>query len=376
MDSLRIAVDARSLTKQPTGIANFLIAAVNVWTKLRPNWFFDLYLHKDPHPTVVLYLEKAANVRLIKVNHKIIKLNGFFWYQFFFNKELKKNQPDAVWAVAGILPYKISTLSIVTVHDLVYKRFPKTMSWKTHVEHFLFSARSIQSADILTADSGYTSDEISYFFPSRKSNYILVGCCLNLKRLSLNVPTNKISEIISKYNIHDKSLLFVGTLEPRKNLVFLLRLMIYLEPLGFDLIVVGCSGWKNESMYKIITDNKFPIQSVTFADYISDEDLNVLYKSCSALICCSLMEGYGLPLVEAMYHGLPVVAANNSSIKEVVDGYGVLINGWDFNDWVNEICKVIKHRKFYMEMSLKKKQRISFDRFLNELSSRIVQCHP
>ena len=140
--------------------------------------------------------------------------------------------------------------------------------------------------------------------------------------------------------------MFVGTIEPRKNLSFLLHIMpeIY-KRTGYKLLIVGAKGWQSSNLSSIINASDYPREAVCFTQYIGSEELIVLYNLANLYISTALNEGFGMPQLEAMACGCPVVSPHNSAMIEVVEKRGLTIKGWDKKNWVNQICGLLEDMK-------------------------------
>lgn len=172
----------------------------------------------------------------------------------------------------------------------------------------------------------------------------MVACsCSELFRYE-PVPESEVAVIKQKYGITDKFLLFVGTLEPRKNLSFLLDVMqmLYKEQPSLKLLVVGGRGWKSSSLSEKYNNPVFPRDAVIFADYIDIQLLRKLYTITDCFVSAAINEGFGLPQLEAMRCGAPVVTAHNSAMIEVVEGRGITVKDYDISDWCNAIKKALQ----------------------------------
>lgn len=366
---IRIAVDACILTARPTGVAQYLMAAINVLSEQQPDVEYLLLAHKPLHSDVDRLLRQADNIRFACCPAPPLFNNSLFWLIFCFTVFARKSSATHIWGPAGLLPFFgcHNLKTILTVHDLVFRSLPNTMSFKTLIAYYLLSGHAIRNAQIIWAVSEFTKNEIQRYYPRRKSQHIIIGSGLNPSRNILDISINTRSEIIARYGIHQKSLLFVGTLEPRKNLAFLLSLMPELAEDGWNLFVVGCSGWGESHFTSIINSPSFPKKSVVFCDYVSDADLHGFYITVAFFISTSLMEGFGLPQLEAMSVGCPVIAASNSALIEVVGDGGVLVSGWVREIW----CKIIKD-SFYIRSKLaasaiKQAQQYTIDKVCIEL---------
>lgn len=260
-----------------------------------------------------------------------------------------------VWGAAGVLPPVIprGIKSLLTVHDLVYRVHPETMALRSRIAYGLLGGRAIRQADYIWAVSRFTSSQIDQYYPSRRSRApIICGSGLNPVRSSRAPIPSYVQEIALKYGVNDRTLLFVGTLEPRKNLAFLLSLMPKLANLGVRLVIVGCGGWGKSGLAGIVNAPGFPRDAVRFCSYIPDEELQALYRSVAFFVSAAIMEGFGLPHLEAMAAGCPVIAANNSAVAEVVRGGGRLISGWEPACWVEGIEEALRDRPIIASRTL------------------------
>lgn len=370
---MKILIDARSLMSSPRGVGQFLLNALEALRLARPEWQFILVANKPLHPEVELRIQEMSNIR-VDIDTKISR--SIIWFLLCFNRLAKKHQVDLAWFPATeIVPFKLKEYkTLVTVHDVVCKEFRNTMSFKNKIVTTLLFSCSIQSADMLWAVSNYTKVMIERYFPKRKSMNIVVGSSINTALFKkVNITVCRVEEIKKSYQISkdSKILLFVGTLEPRKNLKYLLSLMPDLANKGFELIIVGGKGWGDTNIVDIVKAEGFPKDKVHFAGYITDFELLELYNVCDCYVSTSLNEGFGMPQLEALFCETPVVTANNSAMNEVVSGAGVIVNGWDPHDWVNAIVGAVELRciKGY-EL---KKNEYSWGRIAEQIASYIEQ---
>ena len=154
--------------------------------------------------------------------------------------------------------------------------------------------------------------------------------------------------IKKKYGIKNHFILFVGSLEPRKNLQFLLSIIPELyNNYSIQLVVVGGKGWKSTNIKNIIESSSFPQESTIFCNFVSNEELAMLYNCADCFVSAALMEGLGMPQLEALICGCPVVTAHNSAMIEVAQGKdgAITIKGYNPQDWQQKINEMVNHRK-------------------------------
>lgn len=370
---MKLAIDARCLTTSPTGVGHFLLAAINVWSEKRPDVDFLLLAHKSLHEYAASFLIKSKNVEFIECPLSLLSDNGLLWMLVRFPRVAKNCGATHIWGPAGQLPMfglkKFVTL--VTVHDLFYYTLPGTLSARTRIASFLMAGRTIKKAKHIWSVSNYTADEIKRHYPNRFCKDIIIGSGLNPLRVGRSLDQELQVILADRYRVTDRTLLFVGTLEPRKNLAFLLNLMPALSTFGWRLLVVGCSGWGKSKVASIISAEHYPKNSVFFCDYVPDDDLLFLFRSVDFFISTALMEGFGLPHLEAMAAGCPVIAPSNSAVVEVVGDAGCLVEGWCPDAWVTAIEDSYRNRDYYLSKLEEQVKKHSMQRVCLNLDSAL-----
>lgn len=369
---MKLAIDARSLSTRPTGVGQYLMAAVNVWSDLQPDWQFELVSHKPLHAAAESAVVWRPNVRFHHAPPPRLASNGLWWLLSHFDTFARQLGADLLWGASGVLPRWRRLPALLTVHDLVYRSLPGTMSWRSRIAYSLLTGSAIRTADWLWCVSEFTATTLAHHYPRRRCQQIVVGSGLNPVRAAAP-SAQRIEDVRQRYAIHDRTLLFVGTLEPRKNLRFLLQLMPRLAAQGFKLLVVGCAGWGKTALADELRAPDFPHEAVHFCDYVPDDDLQALYRAVALFVSTSLMEGFGLPQLEAMSAGLPVVAAANSALPEVVGQGGVLVEGWEAAVWVEAINRAWHDREMLRGKALAAAARHSMTPACAALSQRLVR---
>ena len=340
----------------PGGNATYLICVLNELSAQQPEWVFYVLSNRPLHPECEKQIIKRPNIRFLCKSFTRI---GLLWYctQLYFI--LKKLNPDFFWAPATLLPPFIPSgvKTIVTVNDLVAKDYKHTMSLINRIYSGVLFDRSLMNADVLLAISNYTADEVRRRYQGRRSCDINIGCGVDrsIFQLQAHTPEQR-KEICSKYGVSEQFILFVGTIEPRKNLTFMLNLMPQLAAAGFSLLVVGARGWGKTPIADIVQQVEFPADKVVFAGFVPTEDLVRLYNVAMVYVSTSMNEGFGLPQLEAMNCGCPVVSPHNSAMIEVVEGAGRTVKGWDPAIWCDTILSVNNNREKYRKLGLQRSE--------------------
>jgi len=166
------------------------------------------------------------------------------------------------------------------------------------------------------------------------------------------LPFDKVQVFREKYGLDFPFILYVGTLEPRKNLPTLIKAFYYLKKknIHHKLVIAGGKGWKYDPIFQTISDLNL-IKDIHFTGYVPKEDLPLLYNAADAFVYPSLYEGFGLPPLEAMACGCPVITSNTSSLPEVVGDAGIMINPCDYDKLAEAIDNIISDTDLKIQFS-------------------------
>lgn len=219
------------------------------------------------------------------------------------------------------------TRTLLTVHDLSFVRVPETASPRLKKYLDVVVPRSVAAADHILADSQATKDDLVslYHVLPDKITVLLSGVDARFERVD---DPHSLQAVRAKYRLGDLPYIFaVGTVQPRKNYVRLIRALAALRADGRDigLVIAGGRGWLDDPIYSAIRGNGLAqyVQLIGFAD---DEDLPTLYSGATITAFPSLYEGFGLPILESMACGTPVVTANVSSLPEVAGDAALMVD--------------------------------------------------
>ena len=263
------------------------------------------------------------------------------WYNqitpFFLNRNIKK---------------------VVTIHDLTPILFPKMHTRDTNIT-WERSLKLIKNrTDTIISDSISTKQDCIKLLniPEKRIRVIPLAADERYRPIKKKEPI--IQEMMNEYNIKYPFILFVGTLEKRKNVPTLIKAFYKLKKskLEHKLVIVGGKGWKYSQIFDLIEELKLQ-KDVIFTDYVSDEDLVKLYNTADLFVYPSLYEGFGLPPLEAMACGCPVITSNTSSLPEVVGDAGIMIDPYDIDSLKESMLKILTDPELREEMSRKSLER-------------------
>lgn len=223
--------------------------------------------------------------------------------------------------------FKRNLKNVITIHDLAYKYYPETMPESTlrYLKNRL--PEIAQKADHLIADSESTKADIIKFLAvsGEKVTAVPLGVSQNFRPVT---DPSRLSEIRERYRLPEKMILYLGTIEPRKNISGVLSAYASLckdSDYTHDLVIAGGMGWKSRTLSDLIKTLGIE-KRVRCTGYVADKDLPGLYSAADLFVFPSLYEGFGLPVLEAMACGVPVVTSGVSSLPEVAGDAAVLVD--------------------------------------------------
>ena len=348
---MNILVDGRIWSLYSAGVGTFFTSAILEWAQQSGKDTFYIILPKGLDARYELP-PLPDNITLLDYSKRFPRrLPNIIILQLLVPRLCRKLGIDLYYSPVPHLPYFIPSKvkTMVTVHDVVNIEMAHTMSWTNRLATSVFFGQAIKKADLLWSNSYYTKTKIQQYFPERHCKGIFTGGAVDRHVFYPKMLTeDECKDIKQKYDINDKFILFVGSLEPRKNLKFLLGIIPELyQQHGIQLVVVGGKGWKNSDIKEIIEAPEFPKASTIFCGHLTNEELAMLYRCADSFVSAALMEGLGMPQIEALLCGCPVVTAHNTAMIEVAndkDG-AVTVEGYEPQDWIQTILHIIRERK-------------------------------
>ena len=238
-----------------------------------------------------------------------------------------------------VIPPKISGKVITTVHDLTFLRYPETMK-KSNYKHISVGLkRSLDRSDKIIAVSEFTKRELQELMDVPEEKIEVVPSAPSMHE---NVAADY-ADVALKYGIRNEYILFVGTIEPRKNIIRMLKAFDNLKAekkITEQLVLAGGNGWEDREIYNELSHLKNK-SDVIVTGFVDGATKNTLYQHAKAFVFPSIYEGFGIPPLEAMKHGCPTVCANVASLPEVVGDAAYLVDPFDVESIAEGICTVL-----------------------------------
>ncbi|MFM7330055.1 MAG: glycosyltransferase family 4 protein [Brachymonas sp.] len=314
---MKLGIDAQHLSHDLTGIGRY------TWEMLKE-------LSQQP-TQIVAYLPSAPVVdtaSLPQVQFKIANmpssLGRTLWAQTVLPWQAQQDDLDVFWSPAHRLPWLLSRRipTAVTIHDVTWKIVPETMRRSTYWLERLCMPWALRRAQAILSDSQATTRDLVRLgmADAKKIHTVALG------RTALPEPGP--AGMLQARGIEPNYFLFVGTLEPRKNLSALLAAYASLQAQvkrSMQLVIVGGRGWGNLNLPDLLAQHQLH-SHVKVLGFVDDALLSTLYKHAQFLAMPSLYEGFGLPALEAMAQGRCVLASAGTSIAEIVQDCGLLVD--------------------------------------------------
>lgn len=349
---LHIAIDAsRATVARATGTEYYARQLIHDLIKLNKKHRITLYFRDEPPPG----LFPASKF----VSYRIIPLSRV-WTHARFAAELWKDRPDVTFVPAHTLPVLFPGKAVVTVHDLGFKYFPEAHTPQQRRYLDMTTRYSAQRAALVLADSRATAADLTRFYgtPAEKIRIVYPG---------VEAPeVGGLAYVRRKYNLPEEYFLFIGTLQPRKNIARIAQAFARWKAAhperATGLVLAGGKGWLYDESW---TAN---VPDVCLPGYIDEADKGALYSGALALVFPSLYEGFGFPVLEAMHCGTPVIASSTSSLPELVDKAGLLVDPLDVQAIVAAMDLLTWHRTLPKELTQKGMEQAA--RFNWEMAAR------
>ena len=360
---MRIAVNTRLLIKDKMdGIGLFTYESFRKIVLNHPEIEFIFIFDRTPDPSF-LFSKNITPIKIGPPTRHILLID--FWFQFSLKRLLKKLQPDVFVGCDGMLPLNTKTKTLAVIHDLNFEHHPEQLPKNVRKFYLKYFPKFAQQATRIATVSEFSKSDImqTYHIPTDKIDVVYNGAHENFKPISVEKST----EIKNKFTFGENYFLFIGTLHPRKNLIRLFQAFNQFKEennSNFKLLMVGKRMWwtsEIENLFNQLTHKS----DILFAGRVNEQELYEITASAYALTYVPIFEGFGIPLVEAMSCGVPVITSNVTSMPEVVEDAGILVDPFSVEDITKAMVNIVADqslRKKLAEKSKTQAQKFSWDK--------------
>jgi glycosyltransferase involved in cell wall biosynthesis len=346
---MNIGFEAKRVFHNKTGLGNYSRDLIKILSQYFPENKYLLYNSKKTN----IHLFEANNSNVFEKNPK----NKFFirfnvlWRQFFVTNDLINDKIEIFHGLSGEIPRGLRSKkikSIVTIHDLIFLEYPKLYSFWDRKIHFYKFKKAAQEADIVVAISEQTKKDIVKYLKISPSKIKVVyqGCNEVFKK---TYSENEKLIVQEKYNLPQKFILNVGTIEVRKNILLAVK---SIKNINTILVIVGKETEYLKEIKKYISENNLE-KKVIFLKGLQLEELAILYQLATIFVYPSIYEGFGIPIIEALFSKTPVITTNSGVFPEAGGPNSLYASSNSVLEMENAIQKLLNDEKLRFEIAEK-----------------------
>lgn len=385
---MKICVDVRCLmTGRRTGVEEYTLSLLLSLLETDQKNEYVLFFSSAKKPKFDFSVfKKFPNVRIktLKIPNKI--LNFSFWYLGWPHIDKLCGGADVLF-LPNIIFYGASkkTKVVLTIHDLSFERYPETFSWKRRLWHTFINPKKIcRRANKIIAVSDSTKNDIISLYKISSLKIKMIYSASDEKFRLIDRNDRKLLAVKEKYNLPYRFILYLGTIEPRKNIISLIRAFDVLQKEAhkngdeeiskYALVIAGSKGWLHEKIFREISNATFR-KHIQLKKFVEEEDKEYFLNLASLFVYPSFFEGFGFPPLEAMRCGVPVIAANNSSLPEIIGEGGIMVDPDKPDEIMHAMKEVLKNRELreiIIKKGLEKSKEFTWKKAAQETLSSFV----
>jgi glycosyltransferase involved in cell wall biosynthesis len=324
---MKIGYDGKRAFQNKTGLGNYSRSLLCILNRYFPQLQYTIFA---PKKTNLFDIDSYHNFQTIQPQNFFYKKLPSLWRRIGIVKQIDQAHLDIYHGLSNELPKNIEKLNIktvVTIHDLIFERFPKTYHLDERYTHRWKIKRACKIADLVIAISEQTkNDLIELYGVSPQKITVCYQSCNPIFEKTISEIEKK--NIKKKYQLPDQYFLFVSSITARKNLIAICRAMIILkDTLAIPLVIIGDGKIEKNEVKQLMKENGIAhrllflneLSAAKEDSFTSAADFPAIYQQAFALVYPSIFEGFGLPILEAMWSGLPVICSRVSSMPEVAE---------------------------------------------------------
>ena len=339
---ITVGFDAKRIVSNPTGLGNYGRTLVNALLAEEAHLMLRLYAPDKGNDDLRGQVRDARNICFCYPSHHSFRIQRDWWRHHGMVRQLVKDGVEVYHGLSGELPVGIQASgvkSVATVHDLIFLRYPEYYSG---IDAWLYKRKFLstcQEADVIIAISERTKQDILAFshYPEDQIKVIYQGCDTNFKAVADSEEKRRVR---ATHRLPRRFILYVGTMEERKNLLLAVKALRQL-PQEISLVAVGKATSYVQKVRKYISENGLQ-QRVRILHSVNNDDLPAIYQQAECFVYPSRYEGFGIPVVEAIQSGLPVVACTGSCLEEAGGPDCIYVHPDDHQSLAQAIASVLQ----------------------------------
>ncbi len=367
---LIIGINARNiLGSKMEGFGNYSYELVRRITKNHPEQSFVLFFDRAVDPK----FEFTSNVQTVVLfpptRHPLLWI---LWFEWLLKRAMKKYRIDLLWSPDGFCSLRSNVPQFATIHDLNFEHYPKDLPWLVSTYFRFFFPKFARKAKRILTVSRFSKADIveKYGVSNNKISVIYNGIS---EEYRVQTP-DEISETRRQYSNGKPYFIFVGSLHPRKNVQRLVQAFsaFSLTNSEIDLVIVGNAMWKQEEFH-LSTETK---ERIHFLGHLSTSELSRVTGAAFALSYVPYFEGFGIPLVEAMRCGVPIISADTSCLPEIAGDAAIYCDPFSVQDITEKLHILSNDSTLHQQLAenaLKRSVLFSWDKAAEEVWDEISQ---
>lgn len=358
---MNIGYDAKRVFQNSSGLGNYSRTLISILSRYYPQHSYTLFAAR---PTRLFDLSVLPSAKLVSPKNFIDKKFPALWRRRLMVKDIASSGVNIFHGLSNELPAGIAGIPVkklVTIHDIIYERFPDTYHFDERLVNRKKSRAACRDADIVIAISQQTKADLIEFYKIPEEKIRVCYQCCNPVFQQLIDPA-ALLESKKRYGLPDRFFLFNSSITKRKNLITICKAMVILKDrLGIPLVIIGKGKREKEESIQFMQKNGMANRLIFLNDlpgdkegaFLSITDFPAIYQQATALIYPSVFEGFGLPVLEALWSGLPVISSNTSSLPEVGGGAAIYFSPMDEEALASHMITVAENIGIADEMRLK-----------------------
>jgi glycosyltransferase involved in cell wall biosynthesis len=354
---MRIGLDGYPLCEPLTGVGHYTFELARALARNYPSDQFELIAPFDFDQSISAQVEREPIPNLSLVSLGVSNVRGR-WWSFYLPRYLKRAALDLFHGTNYELPLWNRRRTVLTVHDLSSLLYPELHRRQLARRMRLRLPLAVKLAKAIITPTAAVKQELCARLRVKPAKVTPIH---EAPRESFySVQRDDSSRVRQRLGIENDFLLFVGTLEPRKNLLTLLKAFAQIlreTNLRPQLVVAGGEGWLMEETFAVIGDENLK-EHLCLTGYLNDDELRALYSACTAFIYPSLYEGFGLPPLEAMACGAPVIASRISALQETLGDAALLVDALDAEALARAIIGLLQNGRQRDELIQRGQERL------------------
>lgn len=337
---MNIAFDAKRAFLNSSGLGNYARTLIKSMAHYYPDHHYSLFTTKTEESEFKKYVDASSNISIEEPSSFLEKKLKARWRSYGITDSLKEKQVDVYHGLSNELPFNITKFSgkkIVTIHDVIFLRYPNMYPFLDRQIYNRKFRACCDMADTIIAISSQTKKDIQqyYFVPEEKVKVVYQSC-----NERFHLPFIQVEEeaIRAKHNIPSEYILYVGTIEERKNLLTLVKALTHVKDI--PLVVVGKKRKYLAEVMKYAVQHKLDKRMIVVSD-AEHEEMPAIYRGAKAFIYPSFFEGFGIPIIEALSCKVPVITSKGSCFPETAGPDSLFFDPYNSEELAEDINKLL-----------------------------------